>query len=412
MIFAKNSDRSPNEPHIIERHPARDIDIVKEPKVKATYIEVDQVKHTYAVTLFRPSWIWGAEMGFNEYGVQIGNEAVFTKQKRGPDALTGMDMLRLALERSKTAYEAFQCITELLSKYGQGGNCGYQKKFFYDNSFLIADKSEAYVLETAGIYWAGKKVKDYYAISNGLTLEKDFDYAHEKVLSDREKDSDYSFRVRYAEPLYTMFAQSKGRRAMNTCALQKATEGGKLTAGKVMEILRGHAYDIDGRNSVGSVCMHAGGLIGDQTTGAYIAVLGYGYEYYYATGASLPCMSVFKPMLSYAIDGDCSGGGIEYWAEREKLTRYFLAGMGDSEAFKARRDALERDTIERIENIKNRKDMAEIVKEATAAEAALIEEFLQPLRDKPYTFTLGKGSYKKYWTKKTEKLLDDLRGIR
>ena len=104
----------------------------------------------------------GAEMGFNEYGLNIGNEAVFTKEKKGKDSLIGMDMLRLALERTKKAKEALDLIIELLQEYGQGGNCGYDHNFHYHNSFLIADREEAYVLETAGKYYAAKKVKDFY----------------------------------------------------------------------------------------------------------------------------------------------------------------------------------------------------------------------------------------------------------
>lgn len=45
-------------------------------------------------------------MGINEYGVVIGNEAIWTKMPYGEPALLGMDSLRIGLERGKTAAEA------------------------------------------------------------------------------------------------------------------------------------------------------------------------------------------------------------------------------------------------------------------------------------------------------------------
>lgn len=63
--------------------------------LQCTYIEVEQVWKTNAVILSRPSWLWGAEMGANEHGVCIGNEAVWTKEPVGEgEALLGMDLLR------------------------------------------------------------------------------------------------------------------------------------------------------------------------------------------------------------------------------------------------------------------------------------------------------------------------------
>jgi secernin len=57
-------------------------------------------------------------------------------------------------------------IAELLEKYGQGGNCMEdQSGFTYHNSFLISDRTEAWVMETSGKYWAAEKVGGTFKLS-------------------------------------------------------------------------------------------------------------------------------------------------------------------------------------------------------------------------------------------------------
>src|SRR3954447_18486615 len=148
LWFAKNSDREPGEAQIVEQLPAL---IQKSATLQCTYLEIPQESRTNEIVISRPLWMWGAEMGAIQHGVAIGNEAVFTKLPYAKVGLTGMDLLRLALERSATARDALDTITDLIAKHGQGGGAGYRnRKFRYHNSFLIADPAEAWVLETAG----------------------------------------------------------------------------------------------------------------------------------------------------------------------------------------------------------------------------------------------------------------------
>ena len=58
--FAKNSDHSPNEPHLILRMPG--MDHAADSMVQCTYISIPQVEHTRGMILYKPSWIWGAEV--------------------------------------------------------------------------------------------------------------------------------------------------------------------------------------------------------------------------------------------------------------------------------------------------------------------------------------------------------------
>ena len=78
MIFGKNADRPSTEVQEVVYFPGQQYEPGS--KLKCTYIEIDQVDQTLAVVLSKPAWMWGAEMGANESGVCIGNEAVWTQE--------------------------------------------------------------------------------------------------------------------------------------------------------------------------------------------------------------------------------------------------------------------------------------------------------------------------------------------
>ena len=306
-LFGKNSDREPNEAHQLLRVPAADHPAGS--TVKCTYREIPQVEHTYEVLLAKPFWMWGAEMGANEHGVAIGNEAVFTKVPYDKEpGLIGMDFLRLALERSKTAREALTVITRLLEQYGQGGNCGFQHLLVYHNSFLIADPREAWVLETAGKQWAAVQVKDIRTISNGITIGGEWDEASADLVPyaiDRkwcQGRDDFHFARCYSDFVYTRFSYCRDRQCRTTDLL--AAQKGRLTPEALMRALRDHGPRANrawspapGLNTV-SVCWHAGfgPIRGSQSVGSMVSHLAPEVQTHFVTGTSAPCTSLFKPV--------------------------------------------------------------------------------------------------------------------
>lgn len=307
VIFGKNSDREPNEAQEVCLFPAG-IHAPGEP-LKCTYRTVPQVAHTHAVLLSKPFWMWGAEMGLNEHGVAIGNEAVFTRLPYDTTAnLTGMDLLRLALERAETARAALDVITGLLEQYGQGGNCGFNHPFYYHNSFILADSMEAWVLETAGKHWAAERVRGFRSISNGLTIGRDWDLASEGLVSYAVKrgwcqgKDDFDFARCYSDFLYTRLSDAHKRQVCTLQQLQQAQ--GRVDAAAAMAILRAHSPQPKGSWSPdhgllgAEVCMHAGvgPVRGSQSVGSLIAQLSPFGSMAWVTATAAPCTGVFKPV--------------------------------------------------------------------------------------------------------------------
>ena len=71
-----------------------------------------------------------------------------------------MDLVRLGLERARSAEEAVEVMAGLLQACGQGGIADAVHQEAYDSSFLIADPSRAFVLETAGAEYAAAPFAD------------------------------------------------------------------------------------------------------------------------------------------------------------------------------------------------------------------------------------------------------------
>mgnify|MGYP001824077434 CR=1 FL=1 len=308
VIFGKNSDREINEAHELRIIPrARH---ARGSTVKATYIEIPQVAETHAVLLARPFWLWGAEMGANEHGVAIGNQAVFTRvaHEKTP-GLIGMDLLRLALERAMTARDSLNVITGLLEHYGQSGNCGHRREFYYHNSFLLADAAEAWVLETAGREWAAVRVgSGVRSLSNALTIGTAWDLGSNGLVEMAirsgwcKRRRDFSFAGCYSNRLFTYLSGAASRRSCTSGFLERRTA--RIGVTDAFAALRSHgtaaasAWRPDRRFIGATVCNHGGyGPVraASQTVGSMVSRLRSGDSTHWLTGTSAPCTSVFKP---------------------------------------------------------------------------------------------------------------------
>lgn len=168
-LFAKNSDRPGAERQVLEWIGPR----IDEGTTRATYVEVPAHDGpTLGVVGSRPVWGWGLEHGVNRAGVAAGNARIYTTLDPRPAAaaLTGMDLVRLVLERSPDADTAVSVLAQLLLSVGQGGS-GYEEPGRpYWSSFLIADPHVAFVVETSGNEGAVEEVIDVRAISNRTTI--------------------------------------------------------------------------------------------------------------------------------------------------------------------------------------------------------------------------------------------------
>jgi dipeptidase len=168
MVFAKNSDRPVGEVQLavpFGRRPTAGCTL------RTQYLSIGDTG-AHAALLSCPTWLWGAEHGVNEFGVAIGNERVATVHDaaQARPGLIGMDLVRLGLERARSAEEVLDILVDLITTHGQGGIADAAHQSAYDSSFLIADPRQAFVLDTSGTDFAAAPFPRGAAISNRLSV--------------------------------------------------------------------------------------------------------------------------------------------------------------------------------------------------------------------------------------------------
>lgn len=317
VVLAKNSDREPNEAHEVVHVPAAQHGPGEE--VRCTYLPIPQAPRTHAVLLGKPYWIWGAEMGANEHGVVIGNEAVFTRVPHEDEpGLIGMDLLRLGLERGDTAVGAVDVITALLERYGQAGDCGHEHPMRYHNGFLVADRQEAWVLETAGRQWVARRVEGGASISNAITTGTEFDRSSGGLVAQgvakgwADGPEGFDVGAVYSDRLYTRFSEARVRQCRTSDAL--AAGPGRMDVARAWAVLSDHGARADADpawsprdHALGgllgqTVCAHAGfGPVRvSQTTGSWVSDLGTSSarrpDTHWVSPTAAPCLSLRLPL--------------------------------------------------------------------------------------------------------------------
>lgn len=355
VLFAKNSDREPGEAQRVEVHPGTTDRSPSE--IRCTWMSIPAPKRVFRTAICRPFWGWGAEMGANECGVAIGNQAVFTRFPVAETGLTGMDLVRIALRRAADADEALETIVDHIDRFGQGGRCGYRHTDFrYHSSFAIADPKRVWILETAGPFWAARRVRSVWSLSNALTIGTDFDrisdgaveYARRKGWA--EEGEPFDFADAFGKTSMDVLA---GARLRRRCTLERIEPSvGTLRAGDMMDALRSHGgEDPRGGFRMRTPCAHASWMptrTSGQTVGSMVSRLDGDENVHWVTGTSAPCVSVFKPLR---LDGPAAETGPApgerydpeslFWRHERLHRKVLLRGFDSVDAFDTERRELQ-----------------------------------------------------------------------
>lgn len=293
VLFAKSADCEVNEANAIVRIP-RKKHIAGE-TVRVTHLVIPQADETYEIFLTKAFWTYGCEIGINEYGLAMGEEAVFTTEMAEErDGLIGPDLMRLGLERAHNCQEAIEFMTGLLDQYGQGGSAELKGNSHFDSSFLMSDTREAYILETAGRQWAVKKVEDFDSISNMLGI--DTNWTRCSVESRVERTH---WAQTFALPKVPPTLGSPDRQCVTYDRLKESA--GQITASTMFNIMRHHneGYHPAKADAHRNICIHAGPQENRwwQADGVMVTDVGEYGVLIWVTGTSGNCVSIFKPVF-------------------------------------------------------------------------------------------------------------------
>ena len=294
VILGKSADCLVNEAHQLLRLPRQQ----HQPGqlLRATHLLIPQAAETFDVALSRSFWTWGGEIGVNEFGVAIANEAVYTLPMKDEkqDGLITMDLLRLGLERGRSARQAVEVMGDMVHTYGQGGNCEMNGNSHFDSSYLIADREEAWILETAGREWAARRTRSIDSISNAFVIGKDWDLCSlSETRPDLDWDAEFGDHSGIIEEIGSRVRQN------TTCSFLESI-GQQISIRDAFNLLRNHPQGYHPATAAEhAICTHAGPTEKRlwNACGAMASEAGPEGIIGWFTGTSGTCVSIFKPVF-------------------------------------------------------------------------------------------------------------------
>ncbi|MCI0380334.1 MAG: hypothetical protein L0215_22345 [Gemmataceae bacterium] len=131
---------------------------------------IPQPRQTWTVLGVGPRDDAGLTHGVNEHQVAMGLARWQSRIHPQKPGLLGDELVRLTLERSRSARQAADTLTDLISRYGQGRFEPGES----DHLFLIADPQEAVLVEAAGPYWASLECQHVRAAADAALIRQDW----------------------------------------------------------------------------------------------------------------------------------------------------------------------------------------------------------------------------------------------
>ncbi|MGH3359469.1 MAG: C69 family dipeptidase [Nocardioidaceae bacterium] len=298
LLFGKNSDRPAGEAQplrfVSRRDAAESLDLA--------YVSIPD-EPSLAHIGAAPFWCWGYEFGLNENDVVIGNEAQFTRSwaedvaaaRRGNppvEGIIGMELVRLGLERGHDARGALDVMTRLLERHGQWASGQFGSgpaDGAYDNSYLIADRTDAWVLETSGREWVARQVgSGVCSISNEPSIRTEFDLSSTGLVDTAvsrdwvSPSTTFDYAASHADP-QTPLQVSHIRQRRSHQLLNEAARDGGVDLSGAKRVLRDHyegtflegPYFNAARPDFHTLCMHEhpSGFTWGNTAGSIIVDL-------------------------------------------------------------------------------------------------------------------------------------------
>jgi secernin len=292
-----------------------------EEKTRTQDLEVPQARQTFAVLGSQPEGWWGYSHGINEHGLALGCTDLRTKLRRQQPGLAGSDLVRLALERCRSARQAVDVLAELVERHGQGGFSGGPTPEG-DNAFLAADAGEAFLVEAAGNHWVCQEIREVRAAGNVCTVRQDWDRIA-RGLAGYAIDQGWwpgdGTKLDFAGSLgEDPTGRSSALRRWGRATLLLEQQNGHIDAAFVRRLLGDHyegtSFEVDPLAATPGrvpLCQHSGQTGGWGTALSWVAHLApppAGFPVVWCAFGQ-PCLAVFFPViLEGELPGALAGG--------------------------------------------------------------------------------------------------------